>query len=83
MGADADPRRERAEGRRLIRETRREIRSLTLEQVLHMVGVAWRNRRRRPTDWKLIAINVNLVRHEQEEEAWLRCQLEGLEKEGA
>jgi hypothetical protein len=82
MGPGANRRRERAEERRRFCETGRAIRALTLEQVLHVVGRAWRDRRRRPHDWKIIAITVNYVRSQQEE-AWLRRQLEGLGKEGS
>jgi hypothetical protein len=64
----------------------REIEALTLDQVLQVVGLAWRRRRRGRrgrSHWMLIANNANLVRHElgmadSADEAWLRRQLEGL-----
>ena len=65
------------------RQWSREFMALPLEEVLRVVVVAWRNRRRRPTDWVLVVNSVNLVRHNQHD-AWLHRQLEGAGgKEGA
>jgi hypothetical protein len=46
----------------------REIRELTLPQAWAIVMRAWRNRRRVPTEWQLIANNITLVGHWQERE---------------
>lgn len=77
-----------AEDDRRQREWVRAVDAMTLEECLETVARAWRHRRRRCAHWRLIATNVTSVRqcHMSEsathraDEAWLRCQLEGLGK---